>query len=95
MQHQFKGVLKLCRNIKFKDGAKIWENKFSVTKINESNYEAIWHSGQKAYDLMLPLFSSQYFTFVEVSFNISAYILFTYHALSQWDVYLFELVRST
>ena len=45
--------------------------------------------------LMLPLFSSQYFTFVEVSFNISAYILFTYHALSQWDVYLFELVRST
>ena len=31
----------------------IWENKFSVTKINESSYEAIWHSGQKAYDLML------------------------------------------
>ena len=30
--------------------------------------------------LMLPLFSSQYFMFVEVSFNISAYILFTYHA---------------
>ena len=31
----------------------IWENKFSVTKINESNHEAIWHSGQKAYDLIL------------------------------------------
>ena len=31
----------------------IWENKFPVNKINETNYEAIWHSRQKAYDLML------------------------------------------
>ncbi len=32
---------------------KIWENKFSVNKINETNYEAIWSSGKKAYDLIV------------------------------------------
>jgi NAD+ diphosphatase len=33
--------------------ATIWENKFSVNKINETNYEAIWTSGNKAYNLLV------------------------------------------
>ena len=32
---------------------KIWQNKFSVKKINETNYDVIWCSGKEAYDLML------------------------------------------
>jgi len=31
----------------------ISKNKFSVNKINETNYEVIWYSGRKAYELML------------------------------------------
>ena len=32
---------------------KMWQNKFSVKKINETNYDVIWCSGKEAYDLML------------------------------------------
>ena len=31
----------------------IWENKFSINKINKTNYEVNWSSGQKAYNLIL------------------------------------------
>lgn len=31
----------------------IWDNKFAVNKVNETNYEVIWTSGRTAYDLIV------------------------------------------